>query len=664
MQHHTTRRLAAIVLTLAIFLAALPAASAADKLDAVPSSQGLKINGENVAVFAAYNINGANYFKLRDIAYLLTDVFEVGYANNLVTLTKGKTYTKNGAESTAKPTGAPKEIGSTNDKFADAAGNTIAFTSDYAGLEAIYKIDGSNYFQIKGLGATFGFTVGYDDATKTIVITTPSGAKPPKTRQPGTVQLLDDDGSLAAYSVRAIAANLRVILDGAAKTDAWNTDKYIIKHPEIPGGKFVIPGNKVLVYWSSTYHDFVYEFNGSWINDAYRYMSVTIRDSDFGRTINVLGYAVTPSSSDSLDLVLTYKGRAAYDEVYTYSDYTPNANNLIESLSKRPSIDTAKVRQYVEQTLSDGKEVVVYGSTTAWSERPAWNEPQLKNTVLLGYLADGTVFVNPNGDNKPVPDNSKDSYGHYWFDVLRELTTEQLAVKDAQGRTAADWLKQHNNDYVILVRGDGSSYDGKEVSAGKHTAMLAVITNYDPQTPYPTVTSWSYINGTLTIAREAYPEPQFGDAFVVTSQADLDAAAEAEFEAYARGLLNSFANYWTGYYDGEKGRDEWINPSKHNLTSIAGKLTEKYFAEIMEERAGELEYYREYVLDDIYLVEPTNENQYAYTYRSAKTGNVLSDAEYKNVSDLNIFEIRVVQYSFTVDDFDVRDYPLIVKYEW
>jgi hypothetical protein len=35
-----------------------------------------------------------------------------------------------------------------------------------------YNIDGSNYFALRELGGVLGFTVGYDEASRTIRITT------------------------------------------------------------------------------------------------------------------------------------------------------------------------------------------------------------------------------------------------------------------------------------------------------------------------------------------------------------------------------------------------------------------------------------------------------------------------------------------------------------
>ena len=82
---------------LAFFLTAIMALSAIPVYAGVPASptaSKVTVNGEAKA-FEAYNINSNNYFKLRDIAYVLngTDAsFSVGWdgAANSIALVKGE----------------------------------------------------------------------------------------------------------------------------------------------------------------------------------------------------------------------------------------------------------------------------------------------------------------------------------------------------------------------------------------------------------------------------------------------------------------------------------------------------------------------------------------------------------------------------------------------
>lgn len=71
-------------------------------ISVVLSSQNLTVDGKNVDC-EKYNINGSNYFKPRDLAYLLEgsgSQFAVGYdsAASTVTITTGEAYTPAGGE--------------------------------------------------------------------------------------------------------------------------------------------------------------------------------------------------------------------------------------------------------------------------------------------------------------------------------------------------------------------------------------------------------------------------------------------------------------------------------------------------------------------------------------------------------------------------------------
>ena len=65
-------------------------------LVAKPTASTVLVNGKNVA-FDAYNIEGSNYFKLRDLAFTLSGTekqFDVGWdgANNMIVIDTIKEY--------------------------------------------------------------------------------------------------------------------------------------------------------------------------------------------------------------------------------------------------------------------------------------------------------------------------------------------------------------------------------------------------------------------------------------------------------------------------------------------------------------------------------------------------------------------------------------------
>jgi len=127
------------------------------------SKQSLKVNGEDIEEFAAYVVDGYNFFKLRDIAKLV-DVFEIGeYKNHTVSIITGGSYTPNGTETVGKLSDIPSSISLTNDIIV-IDGKVVEIT--------VLKLDGSNYFKLADLGPAVGFGVDYDQPTNTILITT------------------------------------------------------------------------------------------------------------------------------------------------------------------------------------------------------------------------------------------------------------------------------------------------------------------------------------------------------------------------------------------------------------------------------------------------------------------------------------------------------------
>lgn len=126
---------------------------------AMPTNDQLSVNGQ-VQTPTIYKINDSNYFKIRDIAALLSGSgkqFEVGYDAAIgVTITTGQAYTTTGTELTGSATGGNKNAFPSNDKLYKN-GQPLELT--------VYKIDGSNYFKLRDLGQALDFYVGYDPAT-------------------------------------------------------------------------------------------------------------------------------------------------------------------------------------------------------------------------------------------------------------------------------------------------------------------------------------------------------------------------------------------------------------------------------------------------------------------------------------------------------------------
>jgi hypothetical protein len=152
--------------------ATVPAVTVPAATAARPTAAAVLIDGENKS-FDAYNVDGNNYFKLRDLAYVLNGTakqFEVGYDNETkaITLTSGSVYTAVGGEMTGKG-GGDKTPTPTSSKIS-LDGNDVSFTA--------YNIEGNNYFKLRDIGEAFDFGVAWDGASNTIAIDTTAGYTP------------------------------------------------------------------------------------------------------------------------------------------------------------------------------------------------------------------------------------------------------------------------------------------------------------------------------------------------------------------------------------------------------------------------------------------------------------------------------------------------------
>lgn len=114
----------------------------------------------------AYNINGNNYFKLRDIADVLNNTdrqFEVKWdnKNQKISITTGRSYTTVGEERVSK-----------NDlKTQNAVASTSAvFLNGQEVILSSYNIGGNNYFKIRDLAQKINFGVLWNDSNKTVQI--------------------------------------------------------------------------------------------------------------------------------------------------------------------------------------------------------------------------------------------------------------------------------------------------------------------------------------------------------------------------------------------------------------------------------------------------------------------------------------------------------------
>lgn len=138
-------------------------------LKAVPTQSKIMVNGKQVSM-EAYGINGNNYFKLRDLAKIVSGTqkqFEVTWdgEKKAINLVSNKSYTAVGGELAA---------GDGKDKSSNLNLSKVFRDGQEVYLKA-YTIKGNNYFKLRDVAKAFDIGITWDASTGTIGINTDSG---------------------------------------------------------------------------------------------------------------------------------------------------------------------------------------------------------------------------------------------------------------------------------------------------------------------------------------------------------------------------------------------------------------------------------------------------------------------------------------------------------
>jgi hypothetical protein len=192
--------------------------SAVDTFTATPTASTLYFDGKQINM-DGYTINGNNYFKLRDLAYMLNGTskqFEIGWdgQNDAISLTSGKSYTTVGGEMVGKGAGSKNAIPTNSTIYLN--GSKISLTA--------YTIQGNNYFKLRDVGQTFNFGVDWDGINNAISVNTNVGYTPENQQQnnppptatpptpPSTTSTNQNNNSMSKAELEAVETINKVIV--------------------------------------------------------------------------------------------------------------------------------------------------------------------------------------------------------------------------------------------------------------------------------------------------------------------------------------------------------------------------------------------------------------------------------------------------------------------
>lgn len=168
------RKTVLFILAIAMFYCIFQTpAIGADSITAAPTTSRVLVDGQPQG-FNAYNINDYNYFKLRDIAFILNGTdkqFAVVWneEQNAIYLTTGQGYTPVGGEMRAVAGSTTKTAALTDSKI---------YLNGQEIYPTAYNINDNNYFKLRDLAGYLDFGVDWNGSTNTIGISSAKGYTP------------------------------------------------------------------------------------------------------------------------------------------------------------------------------------------------------------------------------------------------------------------------------------------------------------------------------------------------------------------------------------------------------------------------------------------------------------------------------------------------------
>ena len=221
----------------ASMLATFASAASVNAQTAQPSPHAIYVDGTKANV-AAYTIAGNNYFKLRDIAAIVSGSgkqFEVSWNNDAkrIDLTSGKPYTIVGGELGAIGSASKQAETSTAVVYKDNA------QMDYTG----YNIDDNNYYKLRDVCKSFDIGINWDAENQRVDILTDESYvdDSQETEEPD-----ENEGKISRNGV---------MIDGVATVDGKETALIVNGQEYGPDEKFVLNDKTYIVVWNPIFKD-------------------------------------------------------------------------------------------------------------------------------------------------------------------------------------------------------------------------------------------------------------------------------------------------------------------------------------------------------------------------------------------------------------------------
>lgn len=144
-------------------------------VSAKPTTSAVYMDGIRMYL-EAYNIDGNNYFKLRDVAYALRNTdrrFQVTWEPDVETVVNGETVrgaVNMTSNTTYTPVGGEIVMGDGKEKIGQPTRSAVLKDGVQVTSVAGYNIGGNNFFKLRDLGELFDFNVSWDAQLGSIIV--------------------------------------------------------------------------------------------------------------------------------------------------------------------------------------------------------------------------------------------------------------------------------------------------------------------------------------------------------------------------------------------------------------------------------------------------------------------------------------------------------------
>lgn len=195
------------ILALILCLVFFPNLSEAKSAQGIKSPQKLRVDGKLTDV-RGYNIEGYNYYRLRDLAKALEGKVDFSVTGDSQTITmdrKGRYKSFKG-----------DNVGGARERAISKTMN-VRVKGEYPVdiIEETYNIRGFNYFKLRSMGEILGFAVDYDrNKNEALITTTPS-----KPEKPNEVVPMPEAQKTPDIKGRVVLGNERLFTEYASLID-------------------------------------------------------------------------------------------------------------------------------------------------------------------------------------------------------------------------------------------------------------------------------------------------------------------------------------------------------------------------------------------------------------------------------------------------------------